>query len=744
MVLSLSVLVMLACPAAKPFAAERPKIGLALSGGGARGAAHIGVLKVLEALQIPIDYIAGTSMGAIVGGLYAIGLSPAEIEQIVAEIDWTEIFNDQADRPSQRMRHKFEDRNTLIQTRPGVQEDKRKVNLTPALIQGQKLDLALRRYTLPARRIQNFDQLRIPYRAVATDVVTGEAVILDKGDLATAIRASMAVPAVFAPVEIGDRLLVDGGLAMNLPVSIVRTMGAEIIIAVDVSGPRREREEITDVFSMLDQIASLITWRNTQEQIETLSPRDILITPALGSEVLANEFTKMPRAISLGEQAARALHPRLATLALPPDRYAAYRAQNPQAAYQEQPIIRAIRIDNRSRLSERLISERIWTKPGERLDPAAIERQIAQIYDLDDFESVRYYLENQSDGEATLVIVAHEKSWGTSSLQAGLEFSSTTAGDSRFNIGLAYTRLPLNAFNGEWRIQTQLGEEPALYTSLYQPLDPLERWYLGLGVGYLNENLMLFEPNVHNRPIAEYQLARTGGELELGRNLGNWGRLGVRYGRFWGQAEQRIGDVHYPDYEFDLGELGLRFTLDTLDNLSLPRQGWLIETRLLGSRTELGASADYDQFSLDLLHAQTLGPDSLLLGLGFAGDLGGETPPQSYQRLGGFLNLSGFNQNELLGIYRGLARAIYLHDLKTPLLKTYAGASLEVGNVWAERSQIGWEGLRLAGSLFLGADTPIGPLYLGYGQADGGYGALYLLLGRPWGGLREGIGTTYY
>ncbi len=739
----LFVLTMLAWASVGLHAAERPKIGLALSGGGARGAAHIGVLKVLEELRIPIDYIAGTSMGSIVGGLYAMGLTPAEIEQIVDQIDWIGIFNDQAERDSQRMRRKLEDRNTLIQTRPGVQEDKRRINLAPALIQGQKLDLALRRYTLPASRIQDFDQLPIPYRAVATDVVTGEPVILGRGSLAKAMRASMAVPAVFAPVEIGDRLLVDGGLAMNLPISAVRAMGAEIVIAVDVSGPRREREKIGDLLSMLDQIASLVTWRNTQDEIKGLTARDILITPPLGSEVLANEFTKMKQAIALGERAAQAARPQLARLGRPGLPAVAARTQHPALSGPPRPIIRAIRIDTRSRLSERLIRERIQIKLGEPLDLEALERQIAQIHDLDNFESVRYSLADQTDTEATLVIIAREKSWGTSSLQAGLEFSSTTSGDSRFNIGLAYTRLPLNALNGDWRIQAQLGEEPALYTSLYQPLDPLERWYLGVSGGYLNENLVLFEPSAHNRPIAEYQLVRSGGELELGRNLGNWGRLGLRYGRFWGQAEQRIGDTPYPDYDFDLGELTLRLTLDTLDNLSFPRRGWLAETRLLGSRTGLGASDDYDQFGLELLHARQLGPDSLLVGFSLAGDLGGILPPQAYQRLGGFLNLSGFNQNELSGSNRGLVRAIYLHDLKTPLLKTYTGASLEAGNVWAERSAIGWDSLRLAGSLFLGADTPIGPLYLGYGHADGGHGALYLLLGRPWGGLHEGIGTTY-
>lgn len=740
--LSLIALVVLTLPAPLVEAAERPKIGLALSGGGARGAAHVGVLKLIEELGIPVDYIAGTSMGSIVGGLYAMGLSPDEIEQTIEEIDWNTIFQDEAEREDRRMRRKLEDRNYLVKARPGVQERERKVNLAPALIQGQKLDLALRQYSLPASRIRDFDDLRIPFRAVATDVVTGEAVILGEGDLATAMRASMAVPAVFAPVEIGDRLLVDGGLAMNLPVSVVRDMGADIVIAVDVGGPRREREEISNVLTMLDQIASLVTWRNTQEEIATLGGRDLLITPALGHAVLASDFGKMLEAIAIGERAAEDARPELARLALPNAQYAAYRERHQPAPY-TRPTIREVRIENHSRLSDRVISERLDVEPGERLDPAALERQLARIYDQDNFESVRYHLEDQTDSEATLVVTAREKSWGTSSLQGGLEFSSTTGGDSRFNIGLAYTMAPLNALNGEWRTQLQLGEEPGIYSAIYQPIDPLEKWYVMAGAGYMKDNLVLFDPNAHSRPLAEYQLTRTGGALEFGRNLENWGRLGLRYERFFGDAEKRIGDTLYPNYDFDVGALSLRFSLDELDSLTFPRNGWSLDAQMLTSRTELGASHDYDQGSLSWLRAQSWGRNSLLTGLTLAGSFGGEAPPQSYFRLGGFLNLSGFNQNELSGANLGIARAIYLRDLGTGLIKTYAGGSLEVGNVWNRRSDIDWDSLRVGGSLFVGADTLIGPLYLGYGQADGGNGALYLFLGRPWGNQQDGLSGGY-
>ncbi|WP_373509265.1 patatin-like phospholipase family protein [Thiocapsa sp.] len=712
-------------------AAERPKIGLALSGGGARGAAHVGVVKVLEKMGIPVDYVAGTSMGAVVGGLYAMGMSPEEIEATIEEIDWTAIFQDEPQRQDRRIHRKLDDNDYLMSARPGVNEEKREVNLVPALIQGHRLDLALRRYTLPARSIQDFDDLKIPFRAVATDAVTGEAVILGGGDLATSIRASMAVPAAFAPVEIGDQLLIDGGLAMNLPISVVRDMGADIIIAVDVGGPRRDREEINNVLQMLDQVMSLVTWRNTQEQIAELQGRDVLITPPLGREVTAADFNRMLEAIAIGERGAQEQQVALAALEIPAARYAAY-LERQRLTGKPMPVIDRVRVENRSRLADAVITERLDVPLGEPLDPDALEAQIDRVFDQDNFESVQYRVEETPDDETELVISATEKSWGTSSLQFGMELSSASGGDSRFNVGAAYTMAPVNPLNAEWRTFLQAGEEPGLVTELYQPLDPLERWYVEATAGYFTESLTLFKPEKSDDPSAKYLISRIGGSLEGGRNFGDWGRLGLKYARYAGEADLRYGDPGMRGYGFDEGSLGLSFYLDTLDSANFPRQGWIGSAFALTSRTEIGASENYDQAGFNLLKAQSWGRNTLLTGIRMAGSFGGQEPDQAFYRLGGFLNLSGFNQDELSGGNLGLARIIYLRNLTTGLVNTYAGGSLEAGNVWEQRSEITGANLRFGSSLFLGADTFIGPIYLGYGYADGGFGALYLMLGRPW------------
>jgi NTE family protein len=258
-------------------------------------------------------------------------------------------------------------------------------------------------------------------------------------------------------------------------------------------------------------------------------------------------------------------------------------------------------------------------------------------------------------------------------------------------------------------------------------------------LAYLTENLRVFdEQQSQDVPVAEYQITRYGGFLEGGRNIGNWGRLGLRYTLYSGDLDLEIGNPEVRTHGFDVGQLQAYLTVDSLDSLNFPRSGWAGQLYWITAREWLGSSEDYELVGFDALKAGTWGKDSLLGALSLGGNLGGEVPIQAYYRLGGFLNLSGFNQRELSGPYAGLARAIYLRDLGTGLVRTYAGASLEAGNTWQDQSDIRWDQTRVAGALFVGADTILGPVYLGYGHADGGNNALYLYLGRPWLlGLRE-------
>src|SRR5688572_20962530 len=282
-------------------ALARPTVGLVLSGGGARGGAHIGVLKALEELRVPVDYVAGTSIGAAVGGFYVSGMSVADLEQLVESLEWETAFLNVTPRQLKSFRRKRDDDSFLVNQKPGLNDGE--FELPIGLVQGQVIDMIISRETLRASQVQNFDQLAIPFRAVAGDLVTGEAVVLGSGSLARAIRASMSIPAALSPIEIDGRLLVDGGIAMNLPVDVARDMGADVVIAVDISSELLGRETLRSVLDVTSQLTNLLTRNGTLQQRSKLTSSDLLLVPTFGEELTSTDFARMSEAIQSGYDA---------------------------------------------------------------------------------------------------------------------------------------------------------------------------------------------------------------------------------------------------------------------------------------------------------------------------------------------------------------------------------------------------------------------------------------------------------
>ena len=724
--LALAVLCALPAPAVEaadePASARRPRIGLVLGGGGARGGAHVGVLKVLEELRIPVDYVAGTSMGSIVGGLYASGMNSQEIERALRAMDWSDTFQDSPSRADRSFRRKSDDYTYAFKAKPGFNDGK--IMIPPAYVRGQKFDLVLNRLTLPVVEVKDFDRLPIPYRAVATDIETGKAVVLAKGNLSMSIRASMAVPAAFDPVEIDGRLLVDGGIADNEPVNVARDMGADVLIVVDVGSGLSSRKDITSALGITGQLANYLFTLNTEEQLKTLGPRDVLIRPPLG-DIGGGSFERVPETFPIGERSARDAIDALRRYSLGPQDYERYLAQRARSR-PSAPVIDVVRIDNHSRVGKDVIAGRISAKPGQPLDTEQLEQDIGQIYGLEIFESVRYDLVRE-DGKNVLVINAKEKGWGPGYLQFGLASSNNLKGDNTFKLGVLYTRTEINSLNGEWRLGGQLGDEPGIFAELHQPLDPESRYFAAGKVGYGNTNADVFDDAGHR--LSRYQVASTKLELAAGREFGTWGEARLGYRRESGTAEVTTG-APAPDQDVNLGEVFLRLSDDKLDNINFPRAGHFGRAEYRVAREGLGSSTDYEQATLDYLQTFTWGRNTLLGRISAFGTMDGTAPLEAQVRLGGFLRLSGLQENQLSGQYAGLISLGYYRRITDiQFLQTYVGTSLEVGNVWQDSKNASFGNTITAGSVFLGVDTPIGPLYLAYGRAEAGNYSFYIYLG---------------
>jgi len=702
---------------------DRPKIGLVLAGGGAKGGAHVGVLKKLEEYNIPVDMIAGTSMGSIVGGLYAAGLTPAEIEDELQTLDWDDLFVDKPDRRDLSFRRKSDDKLYLFKAKPGFNDGKLEIPL--AFIAGQKFDLELNRLFERVSHIEHFDALPIPFRAVAADLETGQEKVLEKGSLPRAVRASMAVPGAFDPVEIDGQLLVDGGIVNNIPVSVARQMGADIVIVSDLGSDLYTRDEIVSGLEVAGQMVNFLFGLNSQKSLASLQDQDVLISVKLG-DIGSGSFERIAETVALGEQASLQRALSLKRYALSDLAYQQYRLA--RQTDQRAPVIDFIEINNNSNISDEVILTALQIKTGEPLNHQQIKEDISQIYGLDIFQSVRYEIVRQDD-KTGLRLLTEEKSWGPGYLQTGLIASTDFEGDMAFRIGLGYTKTQLNALNGEWRNVVHVGDQQLLRTEIFQPLDAQARYFIDGSLSYSSDNSYVYSDQA--TPLSELQVNRYALELGVGRQFGNWGQLRLGYNRESGDSKVYIGSEPVVN-DFNSGEISLSLSDDKIDNLYFPGEGHFGELAWTASRQSLGADVDFDQINMNYQHAFTLDNNSFLLGMAALTTVDDNAPYQSLAKLGGFARLSGYPQDSLTGQHIGLVRGAFMHKLSgSRFFSSYIGTTLEWGNVWQKRADVSPDNTILAGSIFLGSDTPVGPIYLSYGANDNDLDSFYLLIGPP-------------
>ncbi len=707
---------------APPGAAVRPRVALVLSGGGALGIAHIGVLRVLEEMQVPIDCVAGTSMGAIVGGLYAAGYSPAELESLVHELDWRAFLRDTPDRRRVPFRRKVDDLGYLSRWELGLSGEGIK---TPSgMVAGHRLGVVLRLLGLRAAGIDDFDRLPLPFRAVAADVTTGETVVLAHGELASAQRASMAMPGLFSAVELDGRLLVDGGVVANLPVDAAREMGAEVVIAVDLGQPMGERERPRSLAGILGRTVGLLTRLNLEQ---ALAGADVVVRPDVNGYGLL-DFHAAPVLLERGLAAARAQAAALQPLSVDAVAWQRYLERQRRAT----PSIRVamLAIDPGPGLAPAAVKHAVRTQPGRDLDPGTLRADLDRLWELGEYETVDFDLRPAEAGAYDLHITGHRKAWGPNYLRAGIGIYSDLEGTSSFNILGALTMTRLNRIGGELKAAAQIGERPLVSGELYQPVAASQRPFFALGV---QGSFTKVQVPVAN-DLLQYRYVEQRVAFDLGYSLGRFGelRLGARHDSTRGRATGNSGGSAPHDDRTNAG-FRANLILDQLDTVNFPHRGILVGAELYEARASLGADDEYRSLDLQVVTAATVGHHTLV-GLVHGGSaLGGTRPPQERVFLGGLFNLSGLPPGELAGSYGGVASLVYLYRVgRLPNFGEgiYAGISMEAGNAWESAAAVDLGDLRHSFALVVGADTLLGPIYLAHGRTTGGKDSFYLYVGR--------------
>jgi NTE family protein len=715
------------------FADSRLKIGLVLSGGGAKGAAHIGVLKVIEQKNIPIDYIVGTSIGAYIGGLYALDYSVADIEKIMLNLPWNKGFSDNIPRTLLSFENK--ELRDLYNIPFDLGLSGGQLKSPSGLLLGQSAGSLLKLSTDVVAKFESFDHLAIPYRAIASDLVTAKTFVISKGSLTKAMRASAAVPGAIEPVNIDGKLLVDGGISNNMPIDVVKKMGADIVIAVDIGAPLLLKSEINSTFDVIGQLSTILTINTTKTQLDYLSPQDILIRPDIGALGTA-DFSIMDEALNLGSQAALNIEDRLEPLSVSEQEYLIYQQQKKQKSLTwfkpfTQPII-AIEYQNNSKVSYAVIKEKFALKVGDVVSKEMLNLAIERVYSINQFEHVDAEFIDSPEGRK-LVLTTQAKSWGPNYLHFGFSLESDFSKGSIVDIDLAYILHDVTPYGGTWINNAQVGWETSLSSELYQPLDESQHYFSRARIEYSQDK---WEATSDRTEVDnKYFLANAG----LGFNYINDGA--IEFGVIAETGELVLKGEGKTS--FDYSSIGgyFSFDYDNLNSINFPTQGNKFSLDMFWRND------NYDEFegiapedkSLEIrfdwrgaFHIK----NHAFVGIASVATVESESDFSVHvTELGGFLNLSGYQKDELIGSHKLFTAFVYQYDLGEELfgkqsVPLYLGASIEAGNVWGLNASVKAEDVIKSGSLYLGTDTDFGPAVFGVGFASGGRSSVFLSLGK--------------
>lgn len=711
-------------PAAPPLPAYgRRRVALVLSGGGARGLAHVGVLKALRELRIPYDCVVGSSMGAIAGGTLAAGTPLDEAERKVVRADWNAVFADRPRRSDIPYFRKSED------VRPYFNFDLTLQDFHPLsprnFVSVQNIGLFFRELT-GARSAASFDQLPIPFRAVGTDIITGAAVVMDHGNVADAMVGSMTVPGLFSPYRYEGHLVVDGGLSSNLPVALGQQLCGDVVIAVNVTSPNLRADQLDSVVSIGEQVVNISMSQKLDEEMAHLRPYDVLLVPDL-DDLASTDFNRVKEIIARGEAVVMGHADHLRDLQVSPAQYAAWEAAV-AARTPPTPVIGEVSMVDMRWVNPDVMSDLLHLRPGAPFDMVALHRNINRVYARGDFTQISYDLIDLAPGRAELRIAPEERP-GRDFMRFGLGLYTDFTGDGRFTATASLRRAWLNRLDGQWRTDLSVGRDFSLQSEWYQPASLGSELFLAPQLFYQDQHR---EQRFSSPTSYGYRYIRSGAAVELGSVFGRWGEVRAGVMHAYATISTESGPI-IPESGIHQGGVTLRSVYDQLDSVYFPHEGGSARINFFRSQDNLGADQEYDRLEFSAKRALTRGRTTLQVNLRAATSLDTSIPYYDAFGLGGLFNLSAYPTDYFLGndlvsggllVYRqvgampaGLGRGIY------------AGAALEAGRLRHVLPGYAAPEEALSGGAFLAADTVLGPFYLLAAAGDRQQRALYLALG---------------
>jgi NTE family protein len=709
-------------PNAKPVSKSRPTIGVALEGGGALGEAHIGVLMWFEEHHIPIDYLAGTSMGGLVGGLYATGKSADELREIVKTADWTLLLGGETPYQDLSFRRKEDARDIPNSIQIGL---KNGATLPAALNSGQQVNLLIDRETLPYSTVHSFDDLPIPFRCVSTEIVSGEAYVFQHGSLSDAMRATIAIPGVFAPLRRGNQIFVDGGLVDNLPTDVVRKMGADVVIGVHLQIAPAAAKEIQSAFSILGRSVELVI---AETEIRGMAGADLIVKADV-EKYSSMDYDKTEQLIKTGYDAAEKKAQVLKAYELDEQAWAEYLRGKESRIRTRIGVPEFLKVEGVTGEAAANVQRFLSPLIGKPIDGPALEQLLTRLTGIGRYDSVTYDMIRENDKDGLLVRV-HEKTYAPPWLRPGVFIDGTEIDDVTFTAGARLTFMDVAGFRSEWRTDVQFGQTYGIASDLYRPLRPLGKWFVDPFVKASQFTFLVYK---HSDPRADYRMDDVLAGADVGYAISHFSEIRAGYGIGYNDEYLRLGT---PDFAATSGRIGafhMRYVLDHTNDAVLPTRGYYVQSNFYYYDTYPDASEAFPsltttvQFFQPVLHRDSIfaiGTGGSTFGYRNTGD------PQFF--LGGVGRLTAYGLNELLGNQYFVGRLGYLREIAT--LPTFVGKSVylvgygEVGKMYGD--PFGAPRLSGDGAAGVIADTAFGPVFIGGSVGDTGHRKWFFQLGR--------------